>query len=179
MNPKQAAVRDVLRRERRRLAGVVRRAAGEAVDADEVLQEAALRALSRAESLSAPARASAWVARIVERVALDALRARRPVVPIEDLELPSEPAPEEACGCAAWLLSSLAREQARLLRRVAIDEVPVGRTAAELGVRPGTAMVRLHRAKRALRARLAEHCGVSSLRQSLDCACAGPRCGSH
>jgi RNA polymerase sigma-70 factor (ECF subfamily) len=38
-----------------------------------------------------------------------------------------------------------------VLELVAIDELPVKEAAAALGIRPGTARVRLHRARRAVR----------------------------
>jgi RNA polymerase sigma-70 factor (ECF subfamily) len=47
----------------------------------------------------------------------------------------------------------------------------VGHVAAELSITPNNAMVRLHRARTALKARLKEHCGTDNARSCTDCGC--------
>ena len=58
----------------------------------------------------------------------------------------------ESAGRAACLaLASLPPDERAVLELVAVDGLPVTDAAAALGIRPGTARVRLHRARRAAR----------------------------
>jgi len=52
-------------------------------------------------------------------------------------------------------LDALPESERAVLELVAVDDLPVAQAAAALGIRPVTARVRLHRARRALRAQLA------------------------
>ena len=60
---------------------------------------------------------------------------------------------------------------ALILRRVIVDMVPVSQVARELGLTPNNAMVRLHRARTALKQRLQLHCGTTSVLACSDCGC--------
>jgi RNA polymerase sigma factor (sigma-70 family) len=63
----------------------------------------------------------------------------------------------ESPGRAAYLaLARLPEDERAVLELVAIDGLPVKDAAAALGIRPGTARVRLHRARRAARQALAQ-----------------------
>jgi len=52
-------------------------------------------------------------------------------------------------------IATLPENERTVLELVAVDDLPVAQAAAALGIRPVTARVRLHRARRTLRARLA------------------------
>jgi RNA polymerase sigma-70 factor (ECF subfamily) len=52
-------------------------------------------------------------------------------------------------------LATLPESERAVLELVAVDDLPVAQAAAALGIRPVTARVRLHRARRSLRAQLA------------------------
>jgi RNA polymerase sigma factor (sigma-70 family) len=52
-------------------------------------------------------------------------------------------------------LDTLPEPERAVLELVAVDDLPVAQAAAALGIRPVTARVRLHRARRTLRAQLA------------------------
>lgn len=136
--------------------------------ADDIVQEASVRALSRAEQLSSPEAARAWVYSIVRNLVAEGERATEALD--EGLAEDAEQAPD-ACGCVLIQLRALPEAQARLLERVVVDGAEPSSLAAELGVTQNALWVRLHRAREALRARLAKHCGTRSLRQCLDCGC--------
>lgn len=166
------AVREAVASQRGELLESVRRRARAGVDAEEVLQRALERALVRSDQVRDPARAAAWVGRVVRNVLLDELRRKRDVVlPVDE----TAPVPFEEdgadCGCALVQADQLKPEYALILRRVIVDGVAVTDVAAELGVTPGNAMVRLHRARKALRDRLKEHCGTTSARACAECGC--------
>jgi RNA polymerase sigma factor (sigma-70 family) len=169
-----SAVVDTLVREHREaLVAFVRRRAGHLVDPDDVVQEASVRALARIDQLRDPARGRAWLFRIVRNVLADDLR--RLGVPARDVheqELASVPDdPGDPCRCALALARTLKPEYSEILERVVIDDAPIVAVAADLGVTPNNATVRLHRARRALRETLQEHCGTASLRACLTCSC--------
>jgi len=176
----------LLREHRGELVGFVRRRIGHLVDPEDVLQQAAVRALSSANSLQDPTRVRAWFFRILRNVITDELRALG--VPTRALSTDDEGAADppaeaagvedQACTCALALAQTLKPEYRDVLERVVIDETPVTSLAAELGVTPNNATVRLHRARRALRVILREHCGTDSLRARLDCACDQKGCNA-
>lgn len=166
------AVREALADQRGKLLAMIRRRGGARVDPEEVLQAALERALARADQVRDPARAPAWVSRVVQNVLLDALRKRVPsVLPIDELELSSTDEDDIDCWCVLVQAEQLKPEYSRILRRVLVDGVPVTQVAAELGVTPNNAMVRLHRARRALKERLSAHCGTTSARSCSECGC--------
>ena len=63
----------------------------------------------------------------------------------------------ELCGCFAPLLEALKPEYAEILRRVDLEGRKPAEFARETGITPNHAMVRLHRARKALRADLASY----------------------
>jgi RNA polymerase sigma factor (sigma-70 family) len=174
----RAIIEDVLREHRPAMIAFVRKRAGHIVDPEDVLQQAAVRALAKSEQLREPQHARAWVYRIVRNVLADELRAiGLPVVEQNDemvANLPEEEGHEHAgqtCRCALNLAKTLKPEYAAILERVVLEEEPVTAIAEELGVTPNNAMVRLHRARNALRSLLEKHCNTTSTRSCLDCGC--------
>jgi DNA-directed RNA polymerase specialized sigma24 family protein len=150
----------------------LRKRCGTKLDAEDVLQKAVTRALERSKQLRDSSRAEAWVARIVRTVLIDELRKRREVaVPIDAADVLSTDPDGIDCWCVLAQAERLKPEYATILRRVIVDGVPVTQLASELGLTANNAMVRLHRARAALRARMAEHCGTTSARSCSDCGC--------
>jgi RNA polymerase sigma-70 factor (ECF subfamily) len=170
----RAIVEDVLAEHRPEMVAFVQKRAGHIVDPEDVLQQAAVRALAKSDQLREPAHARAWVYRIVRNVLADELRAvGLPVASIDDRELVEEPLERvpQTCKCALNLAKTLKPEYATILERAVIEEQPVKTIAAELGVTPNNAMVRLHRARNALRSLLEKHCNTKSISACLDCGC--------
>jgi RNA polymerase sigma factor (sigma-70 family) len=163
----------VVRENRDDLLAFVRRRAGHIVDPEDVVQQAAVHALSSIEQLRDPMRARPWLFRIVRNVLADELRAvgvpmTRPVDDDVDTRWIES---GETCRCAVDLARTLKPEYRDILERVVIDDVPVTSLATDLGLTANNAMVRLHRARKALRSVLQEHCGSTSLRACLGCVC--------
>jgi len=159
-------VRRALGAHRDQLLALVRRRSGGRLDAKEVLQIALQRALERADQVRDPARADAWVGRVVRNVVVDELRRKRaPVLPVDELELAAIDEDRGAvdCWCVLVQAEQLKAEHSQILRRVIVDGVAATEVAAELGITPNNAMVRLHRARAALRERLKAHCGTRPL----------------
>jgi hypothetical protein len=60
--------------------------------------------------------------------------------------------------------------------RVVVEGISVSQVAVELDITANDAMVRLHRARTALKAKLKAHCGTTSLSSCADCGCAERGC---
>jgi RNA polymerase sigma-70 factor (ECF subfamily) len=147
------------------------------VDAEDVFQVGAMRALERASTLVDPERALPWVRRVLARCAIDAARAPRlEIAQSSAEEVESAPPDAETCACSVGLLGTLPANYREALERVVVGDEPLDALAHEAGITKGNAAVRVLRARRALRKRLAEHCGVQSARECAACSCAHRGC---
>jgi RNA polymerase sigma factor (sigma-70 family) len=169
--------------ERTRFVAMAQRRVGTAADAEDVVQRAMIRAAERADSLADPARARAWFYRILRNAIVDHHRAKRNDLaddPDAIDELPAEAIAEPlGCACAVHLLDELRPAYTQILRRVDIAGEDPAVVAADLAISTTNFHVRLHRARSALRDRVAGHCGVASIAPCLVCNChAHGRCGS-
>ncbi len=147
-------------------------------DVDDVLQTAAVRALERAKSLKDPDRVLPWLYRVHRNVIADTLRNRaRRQRTLDDMDAASEvDAPEELCGCSLVQARRLQPSYAAVLALVDAGDATIADAAAHLGISVNNASVRLHRARKALRKAMREHCGVESPRDCLDCRCVVDGC---
>jgi RNA polymerase sigma-70 factor (ECF subfamily) len=142
----------------RELLRFVERRVGSRAAAEDLLQEALVRALPRAGELRDEDSA---VTRATE--ALAAERADE-----------AEPPPDERnaiCRCVSRLAEGLKPEYAEALRRVDVEGLPVQSFAAEAGITANNASVRLFRAREALRAQVRLACGTCAEHGCLDCGC--------
>ncbi|MBM6581740.1 RNA polymerase sigma factor [Microvirga sp. BT689] len=188
------AVRLIMQRHNRRLYRVARGVLHDDAEAEDVVQEAYVRAFTHLDGFRGEAKLSTWLTRIVLNEALGRLRRRRLTVGLKDIDaindqgearviyLPSarhDSNPEHAAARA---------EVRRLLERAVdqlpdhfrvvfmlrdIEEMSVEETASHLGLRPETVKTRLHRARRLLREALNKTL-VSALADVFPCA--GARC---
>jgi RNA polymerase sigma-70 factor (ECF subfamily) len=172
-------VRAALSLHENELARFVERRCGGLLEPEDILQSAAERALYRAEQLADPSHARAWLYRIVRNLMADELR-RLGVGPvlsnIDEMDLSIAPEEEPPCWCVLAQCETLKSEYAEILRRVVLEGTPVTAVAPALGLTPNNAMVRLHRARTALRKRMAEHCGTTTARSCTECGCAERGC---
>lgn len=146
--------------------------------AEEILQQAFVRALERGHTLRDGESATAWFYRLLrnslvdhyrrqgaERRALEA--AARTLDPREqDGELM-----QAICQCVEALLGTLKPSYSEILRRVELEEVSVAQAAHELGISASNAGVRIHRAREALFRQLVLSCGTCATHGCLDCHC--------
>ena len=148
------------------------------LDADGLVQNAIARALAAADQLRDPTRAEAWLGRVVRNVLMDELRSRpTPVLPIDELELSAiDDDSTIDCWCVLVQAERLEPEYASILRRVIVDGIPVTEAARERGLTSNNAMVRLHRAREALKERLKPHCNTTTARSCSECGCEDRGC---
>lgn len=157
-------------------------------EVDDVLQVAALRAVRRAGSLADPERVAGWLFQLHRRVLVDRARERRSRRELarrlrfwkERVEPAPEPvaspADDDRCGCSLAQARALPASLADVLLRVDVEGATVAEAAAAIGITSNAARVRLHRARKALRARLLAHCGVTSAGDCRECRCAYEGC---
>lgn len=125
---------------------------GEREEADDVVQEALLRAYLGLGSLRDPARFGSWLGTIAVNLArMRRRRPRRETMPLHELVAPSPDEPELAVDEA---LAALPAETRQLLVLHYVEGIPCAELGERLGVSAGAVRVRLHRARARLRALL-------------------------
>lgn len=166
---------------RRQLLAFIERRVENRDVAEEILQEAFVRGAERAGQVRSDERIVAWFYRLLRNAIVDHWRDQRVerrataqmALEMADAHIPAPEVEAELCRCVASQLAELRPEYAEILRRVDLgDERPVD-FAIEQGLTANNAMVRLHRARRALRERLLHVCGACAEHACLDCGCKG------
>lgn len=167
-----------------RFLGFVERRVGSRELAEEILQDAYVRSLTHAGSLRSGESVTAWFFRILRNAIVDRHRRRgvesrsleriqaesEDTAPAADAELM-----DAVCSCVGALVGHLKPEYAAAIRQVEIEGSEVSAFAAETGITPNNARVRLHRAREALRRKVADYCGsCASSSGCRDCGCAHP-----
>lgn len=149
--------------------------------AEDILQNAYVRALEHAGALREDESSTAWFYRILRNAVIDHYRHRQ----VEDRaltqwasELETEVAADDlthdiVCRCIARVLPTLPPNYAAILQQVDLDEGSLAAFAAQNAITPGNATVRVHRARKALKQRLIETCGACAIHECLDCNCIG------
>jgi RNA polymerase sigma-70 factor, ECF subfamily len=168
----------IMRRHNRRLFRLARSLVGGDVEAEDVLQEAYVRAYARLGDLADGQALAAWLARIVANEALGRLRGAARVVSLEehraartrgeeedglaDDPASDEPGPERlaASGELRRLLEAAVDALPEEFRAVfvlrEVEGLSTAETSACLAIRPETVKTRLHRARRLLQESLGE-----------------------
>lgn len=188
--PTQGAADDAadLARQHARFLAFLRRRLGREADAEDVLQSAYVKALQSGAALRERSSIVAWFFQVLRRAAADhRRRARtgaRALAARAARTAEAEAARERslrsaACACVEALLPRLPAAQADLLRRVDLGGASPREAAAALGITAGSAAVRLHRGRQALRRMLEAVCGTCTRHRCLDCRCRAPGGEGH
>jgi RNA polymerase sigma-70 factor (ECF subfamily) len=166
----------------REFLGFLTRKVGDREVAEDILQEAFARSVSRIESLRSDESAAAWFYRTLRNAVIDHFRRRgasdRAMSALAaELDEAIEPDIETkgaVCQCVRALAGTLKPEYAEALTRVEVDGLSVQAFAEEASITPNNAAVRLFRARDALRKRVKAACGTCADHGCLDCSCAAP-----
>jgi RNA polymerase sigma-70 factor (ECF subfamily) len=149
-------------------------------DAEDAVQDFSLKVLRAKHTLRDGEKVDAWLGRILRNTLTDRYRRRAArqraeqdyaLEPREPVSLP-EPGSATPCNCVHAVLPTLKPDYALVICRADLDEAPRERVAAELGVTINNVGVRLHRARQALKARLAERCAGCCDGHLASCDCA-------
>ena len=151
---------------------------GSRAAAEDVLQAAYVKGLERGGELRDNESAVAWFYRLLRNALIDHYRhrdaegralarhAEEPRIERSDAELEAA-----VCECVHGLIPTLKAEYADILRATEMEGAGVAEVAVRLGITPGNAGVRLHRARQALKQRLETTCGTCTEHGCLDCSC--------
>ena len=153
---------------------------GKREDAEEILQEAFVRGLQKAGEIRNEESAVAWFYRLLRNAVID--HYRRSAMSRKALEAQARQSPEAdpgfdadlertVCECVNDLVPLLKPEYSDLIRRVDLGGANVTTVADDIGISPGNARVRLHRARRALRNELEKSCRTCATHGCIDCTC--------
>ena len=145
--------------------------------ADELVQSAFVKVLEKGAAPREAEAAVAWFQQVLRNVVADHFRRSGHEVLLDEDAAPEEGytpdnAPAHVCQCMHRVLPTLKAEYADMVRKVDLDERSVKDVAAEAGVTENNAGVRLHRARKALKAGLEHLCGGCAAAGCLDCSCA-------
>ncbi len=157
----------------------LRRRLGSHHEAEDVLQEFMAKALARSHDLRDVESVRGWLSRILATTLVDhhRRRARRRETlqdPADLAELPMEADVEveaAVCFCLYRLLPTLKAEYSELIWRIDLLAEPRDRVAVSVGLTLNNVNVKLHRGRRALRARLEAICLTCPEHGFLDCRC--------
>jgi RNA polymerase sigma factor (sigma-70 family) len=145
--------------------------------AEDVLQDALVKGLSRLHTVEKPESLVPWFYRLLRTTLIDdrrraAARGRAfDALGAEPAPAAVDDAPAKACECLHEVVESMTPAHADVLQRVAIDEVAVKDYAAEVGISSGNAAVRSFRAREALRRSVVRACGSCAEQGCVDCTC--------
>jgi RNA polymerase sigma-70 factor (ECF subfamily) len=152
---------------------------GSRADAEDLLQNALLKVVAHETSLRDSEKLVPWFYRILRNLLVDHYRHNAAFHRLKDqVAADAETATEmdeelfqATYPCVKDVAATLRPEYGELIRRVELANEPLHEVARELGITPGNASVRLHRARQALRKGLAAMCGVCVEHACLDCSC--------
>ena len=155
------------------------RRVGDRTLAEDILQEAFAKVVTRPDQAPGDEAIVPWFYRTLRNAAIDQFRRRGAddrarAAFARELETHESPAPDmhaEICACVSRLAATLKPEYADALRTIEIGGTPVKTFAEERGLSSNNAAVRVFRAREALKRRVTESCGTCAEHGCLDCTC--------
>ena len=179
VRPIDADVARVLVENHREFLLFLQRRVGRRDLAEDILQEAFARGLTKLESLRDGESVVPWFYRMLRNATVDHYRrtqsADRALAlfaeEIETSEEPSETMRDEVCRCVVRLAETLKPDYAEALRRIEVDGISVSAFADEKGISKSNAAVRVFRAREALRQQVAASCGTCAEHGCVSCTC--------
>ncbi|HLL25607.1 MAG TPA: sigma-70 family RNA polymerase sigma factor [Kofleriaceae bacterium] len=176
------AVIDALVANHRAFLAFVERRVGNRALAEEILQDALVKSLAKADTIDESA--VGWFYRVLRNAIIDhhrrtanaakRLDAFAAEPPTDDPELHAE-----VCRCVKALAATLKPEYAEALQRIEVDGVSVKDYADEVGITASNAGVRVFRAREALKKQVARSCGTCATHGCVDCTCSRPAPDPH
>jgi RNA polymerase sigma-70 factor (ECF subfamily) len=152
---------------------------GDRALAEDILQDAFVKVMSRPGQAPDDEGVVPWFYRTLRNAAIDRIRRRgaadRAVEAfareLEQHTVPPAGMEAEICACVTRLASTLKPEYAEALQAIDVEGVPVKAFAELRGLSASNAGVRVFRAREALRKRVAESCGTCAEHGCLNCTC--------
>jgi RNA polymerase sigma factor (sigma-70 family) len=176
--PSPAAVQALVDNHRTFLRFLERRVGDRAL-AEDILQDAFTRGIERLQNLRDGESVVAWFYRTLRNAVVDHHRRKGAgnrameafANELGTAEQPSQEVRTTVCSCVRTLADTLKPEYAAALKRIDVDGISVRDYADETGIAANNAAVRVHRAREALRKRVAQSCGTCAEHGCFDCTC--------
>ena len=164
---------------KRQFLGFLERRLGDRALAEDILQDAFVKSLEKAEDVRDETSSEAWFYRTLRNAVIDhyrrmGTRNRALEALAREMEDAVEPPPElrdEICACVTRLAATLKPEYAQAIRRIDVEGAAVQELAEEIGITPNNASVRVFRAREALRKQVKASCGSCADHGCLECSC--------
>ena len=148
--------------------------------AEDILQDAFVRGMTKAPEMRDTESITAWFYRVLRNAIVDHYRrsgAEQRAYAAVLAETGDSVTPtdselfETVCACVRDLVGTLKPEYASAIQRVDLDGVAVKTFAGEQGISANNAAVRLHRAHQALKKQVTESCGTCAEHGCYRCEC--------
>jgi RNA polymerase sigma-70 factor (ECF subfamily) len=155
------------------------RRVGDRTLAEDILQDAFAKVVSRPDQAPADEAIVPWFYRTLRNAAIDQFRRRGAAdrayeAFARELETHQRPAGDmeaEICACVSRLAATLKPEYAEALEAIEVAGTPVKTFAEQKGLSSSNAAVRVFRAREALKKRVSESCGTCAEHGCVDCTC--------
>jgi RNA polymerase sigma factor (sigma-70 family) len=166
---------------RRFLSFLERRVASREI-AEDILQDAFVRGITKAPEIHDNEAIQAWFYRVLRNAIVDHYRRQgaeqrayaQVLAETEDSVTPTDSELfETVCACVRDLVGTLKPEYASAIQRVDLEGAQVKAFADEQGITANNAAVRLHRAHQALKKQVTEACGTCAEHGCHRCECKG------
>lgn len=151
--------------------------------AEEILQDAYLKALKKSGQIRDGERVVAWFYRILRNTLYDYYRAKgaeKKAIERLAAEMPESidgdsKLEKNLCRCMKGVIADMNPEYSDILNKAELEDKSLTELARQKGISPGNAAVKLHRARKALKKNLIQTCGSCSKHGCLDCNCKHPK----
>ena len=155
------------------------RRVGDRALAEDILQDAFAKVVSRPEQAPADESVIRWFYRMLRNAAIDQFRRRGAADrayeafarELETHEAPTDDMEGDICACVSRLAATLKPEYAEALEAIEVAGTPVKTFAEQKGLSFSNAGVRVFRAREALKKRVTESCGTCAEHGCLNCTC--------
>ncbi|AKI03465.1 DNA-directed RNA polymerase specialized sigma subunit, sigma24 (plasmid) [Hoeflea sp. IMCC20628] len=173
------AVETKLVESRNRFLGFLRRRLSRPQDAEDVFQDFCVKVLRHHAQIEDDERLDAWLGVTLKHTLTDHYRrqatrnrgAEAYAIETKVTQQEDTDTSEPACTCIAAAIKLLQPSQAELLARIDLRDEPRTAVAADLGLSSNSLGVRVHRARTALREKIAEVCPVCGDGGFMFCDC--------
>ena len=171
--PAQREAQEGLLADLDRFRSFIRRRVADPHAADDILQDALLRATRHLDQLQDTERIDAWFYRIL-RNAIGDRAGTRPVLAIDAESIAAAAEQAEVCRCLVPLIDRLPSDQAEAIRAIDLTDGDPAMLARMAGVEINTIHARRSRARAGLRELLQQACRACATHGCQDCDCPLP-----
>ena len=179
----QSASIDTLLATHRAFLRYLERRVGDRALAEDILQDAFAKVVTRPDKAPADEAIVPWFYRTLRNAAIDQFRRRGAADrayeafarELETHDAPSEDLQTEICACVSRLAATLKPEYTEALTAIEVRGTPVKVFAEQKGLSSSNAAIRVFRAREALKKRVTESCGTCAEHGCVNCTCGQPR----